>query len=166
MTKKQAVILYGSPHENGHTKKALNAVLEQLNDHFNFTFVNSYKEKIHPCIDCGFCAQNNKCIFPDFNDIDNKIRNCDLIIIASPVYNCGFPAPLKSIMDRTQLYFNMKTKLKINPFKKTKEAILVMTYGSNDSSCEEVILKQLELFFILLNAKLTKIVFVKNTDNK
>lgn len=58
----------------------------------------------------------------------------------------------------------MKTKLKINPFTQEKRAILVITYGANDNSCEETILNQLKLFFVLLNAKIYKAIFVKNTD--
>ncbi len=162
--KKKAVILYGSPHENGYTKKVLNDVIKELQTDYEFEFIDAFKEKIKPCVDCGFCKRNSSCIFPDFNNIDKILRKCDLLIVATPVYNSSFPAPLKAIIDRTQIYFNMKTKLKINPFKQEKQAILVATYGSNDNSCEEIILNQLKLFFILLNAKLSKVVFVKNTD--
>ena len=162
--KKNAVILYGSPHKNGHTKKALDSVLNELNDFYNFEFVDAFNENIQPCNDCGFCEKNNKCAFADFSHIDELLRKCELLIIATPVYNLSFPAPLKAIIDRTQLYFNMKTKLKINPFKREKRVILVITYGSKDSSCEEIILKQLKLFFILINARLSKAIFIGNTD--
>ena len=162
--KKKAVILYGSPHENGHTKKALNKGIKELKNDYDFEFIDAFKANIKPCIDCGLCEKNGKCVFSDFNDIDKILRECELLIVATPIYNSSFPAPLKAIIDRTQLYFNMKTKLKINPFKQKKRAILVATYGSNDDSCEKIILNQLKLFFILLNAKLSKAIFVKNTD--
>lgn len=164
MDKKKALILYGSPHKNGHTKKALDAIIFKLRDKYEFNLINAYKENIKPCIDCRFCCSSGQCSFSDFNDIDKKLREAELLIIASPVYNYSFPAPLKAILDRTQLYFNMKTKLKINPFLKQKKAILIATYGSEDDSCEEIILKQLRLFFILLNAKLSKAIFISNTD--
>lgn len=164
MNKKKAVILYGSPHENGHTKKALDNIISTLNDRYEFNLIKAYKENIKPCSDCGFCSKNGKCVFSDFNFIDKKLRESQLIIIASPIYNCSFPSPLKNIIDRTQVYFNMKTKLKINPFKKEKKAILIATYGGSDNSCEEIILKQLHLFLILLNAKLCKTIFIGNTD--
>ena len=162
--KKKALILYGSPHKNGHTQNALNQVLNELKNDYDFDFINAFKENITPCTEGGICEKNDTCAFPDFNKIDRLIRECDLLVIATPVYNASFPAPLKAIFDRTQLYYNMKTKLKINPFKHKKNAILVATYGSNDVSCEQVILKQLELFFALLNAKLLKAVFIGNTD--
>ena len=162
--KKKAVILYGSPHKNGHTKKALNHVIKELQNDYEFEFIDAFKEKIKPCIDCGFCKNTSACVFSDFNGIDKFLRECELLIIATPVHNAGFPAPLKAIIDRTQLYFNMKTKLKINTFKQEKRAVLVITYGSNDNSCEKSILNQLKFFFILLNAKIYKAIFVKNTD--
>lgn len=161
---KKAVILYGSPHKNGHTKSALNTVLNALKNNYEFELIEAFKENIKPCSDCGFCDNIDKCIYTDFIKIDKLLRECDLLIIATPVYNFSFPAPLKAIIDRTQLYFNMKKKLKINPFKQKKEAILIATYGSCDNSCEEVILKQLELFFLLLNARLSKAFFIGNTD--
>ena len=165
MNKKKAVILYGSPHKNGNTKAALERILAELNNEYNFKLIDAYKENIRPCIDCTFCAKSGgKCIFPDFADIDVALREAELIVLATPIYNSSFPAPLKAIIDRTQLYFNMKTKLKINPFKQEKSAILIATYGSNDTSCVELILKQLRLFFVLLNAKLIKTVFVRGTD--
>ena len=161
---KKAVILYGSPHENGHTKKALIDVINGLKSDYDFEFIDAFKANIKPCIDCGLCEKTGKCVFSDFNNIDKILRECETLVVATPIYNSSFPAPLKAIIDRTQMYFNMKTKLKINPFKHKKRAILVATYGSNDDSCEEIILNQLKLFFILLNAKLSKAIFVKNTD--
>lgn len=156
--------MYGSPHKNGYTKKALNSVISELNAEYEFEFVDSFTENITPCNDCGFCKKINKCIFSDFDKIDKSLRGCHLIIIATPVYNASFPAPLKAIIDRSQLYFNMKTKLKINPFNQPKKAILVATCGSNNSHYKELLLNQLKLFFVLINAKLCKTVFVDNTD--
>lgn len=163
--KKKAVVLFGSPHKNGHTKKALNNVLKTLENDYNFALIDAFSANIGPCIDCGFCKNHDNCTFDDFNLIDKILRESELLIIATPIYNLSLPAPLKAIFDRTQVYFNIKVHRKINLFEKEKRAILVCTYGSSDSSCEKIILKQLELFFILLNAKLCKIIFVKNTDN-
>ena len=135
-----------------------------LQPNYEFELIDAFKENIKPCVDCGFCKSTPACAFSDFDNIDKILRECELLIVATPVYNASFPAPLKAIIDRTQLYFNMKTKLKINPFTQEKCAILVITYGANDNSCEEIILNQLKLFFVLLNAKIYKAIFVKNTD--
>ena len=148
MDKKKALILYGSPHKSGHTKKALDEIIVTLQNEFEFTFIDAFKIKVAPCVDCGSC----------------KTRACELIIIATPIYNLSFPAPLKAIFDRTQLYFNMKVHLKKNPFKQQKSAILLATYGARDQNCEEILLKQLQLFLTLINARLIKSVFVSNTD--
>ena len=164
LNKKKALVLYGSPHENGYTKKALLTVTKPLESYYTFELVDSFKENIHPCTDCRFCTNKGQCKFRDFDHIDALFRSCELIILATPVYNLSFPAPLKAIIDRTQLYFNMKTKLKINPFSQKKEAILIATYGSQDKSCEELILKQIQPFFKLLNATVIKSVFVLGTD--
>lgn len=164
MNKKKALILYGSPHKNGHTKKALDEIIVNLQNKFEFTFINAFTAKVTPCIDCGSCKTQESCISADFADIDAAIRACELIIIATPIYNLSFPAPLKAIFDRTQIYFNMKVHLKKNPFKQQKSAILLATYGAREPDCEEILLKQLQLFLTLINARLIKSVFVSNTD--
>ena len=167
MKKKKALILYGSPHKQRNTKSVLERVISELKNEYEFKLIDAYKENIKPCIDCNFCiTSGGQCVFPDVNDIDVALREAELIIIATPVYNASFPSPLKAIIDRTQIYFNMKTKLKINPFKQEKSAILIATYGSNDTFCEELILKQLQPFFLLLNAKLYRVIFEGNTDRK
>ncbi len=164
MDKKKALILYGSPHKSGHTKKALDEIIVTLQNEFEFTFIDAFKIKVAPCVDCGSCKTQESCISADFADIDAAIRACELIIIATPIYNLSFPAPLKAIFDRTQLYFNMKVHLKKNPFKQQKSAILLATYGARDQNCKEILLKQLQLFLTLINARLIKSVFVSNTD--
>lgn len=164
LDKKKALILYGSPHKSGHTKKALDEIIVTLQNEFEFTFIDAFKAKVAPCVDCGSCKTRESCVSDDFADIDTAIRISELIIIATPIYNLSFPAPLKAIFDRTQLYFNMKVHLKKNPFKQQKAAILVATCGARDLDCEEIILKQLQLFLTLINAKLIKSVFISNTD--
>lgn len=164
LNKKKALVLYGSPHKNGNTKKALLTITKPLETYYNFEIIDSFKENIQPCTDCGFCTKVARCKFDDFNHIDVSFRSCNLIVLATPVYNLSFPAPLKNIIDRTQLYFNMKTKLKINPFSQKKEAILIATYGSCDNSCEELLLKQVQPFFKLLNATVMRSIFISNTD--
>ncbi len=162
--KKKAIVLFGSPNENGYTATALNKLIESLKDQYDFSIINSYKLNIHACIDCKLCSKEHKCTFNDFKDIDTLIKNSELIVVASPVYNLSFPAPLKAIFDRMQIYFNSKTILKVNPIEKPKSIILILSYGTNDHNTVEFILKQLNPIMLLLNSRLIRKIIIKNTD--
>lgn len=164
--KKKAIVLFGSPNENGYTARALNKLIELIKDQYDFNIINSYKVNIRACVDCKLCSKESKCIFDDFKNIDTLIKSSELIVIASPVYNLSFPAPLKAIFDRMQLYFNSKTILKVNPIEKPKSVILILSYGTNDHNIVEFILKQLNPIMLLLNSHLIRKIIIKNTDLK
>ena len=70
--------------------------------------VEAYHQKIAPCLGCGFCEHKEGCVNSDFDQIDHLLRTCDYLVVASPVYNLSFPAPLKAIFDRTQRYFSAR----------------------------------------------------------
>jgi len=59
-------------------------------------------KEIKPCIACNRCRTGEKICFisDDWNEINNKFRNSDGVIIGSPVYVGGVNAQLKAYMDR------------------------------------------------------------------
>ena len=164
---KTALVLFGSPHENGHTAALLEVFLNHLKEKkYEIKIINAYQKNVKPCTDCSFCKSKEGCVYSDTDDIDSTLQTCDLLIIATPVYNASFPAPLKTIFDRFQRYFNAKYTLGIvPPVKKAKQAVALLTQGS-DISFEETIKKQLNPIFKLLNAQCIGQVTWSGTDNK
>lgn len=161
---KEALILFGSPHNNGYTKLVLNLLLENISG-YNFNVIDSYKENIQPCADCNLCQTINRCRYNDFNSIDYMLKNADLLIIATPIYNLSFPAPLKAIFDRMQIYFSARFSRNINPpIAKRKKGIILLTCGSNDETGKNIILKQLKLIFSIINTYIYKVIVWNNTD--
>ena len=78
----------------------------------------------------------------------------------------SFPAPLKAVFDRTQIYFVRRFFKGISPpIKKEKEAVLLLTTGSNSKLSRYIITEQLNMIFTIINAKLSKVLVVENTDN-
>lgn len=100
----------------------------------------------------------------DFKNIDSLLKGADILVIATPVYNLGFPAPLKTIFDRMQPYFNARFKRNANVFSKEKTGILLLTCGDNKSKCENIIVAQLNMIFSILKTKLKFVVTMDNTD--
>ncbi len=91
-----------------------------------------------------------------------------MLIIASPIYNASFPAPLKAIFDRFQRYFNAKYSLKVitSAVKNSKKVVTLLTQGTGSVSYEEIIKKQLSPTFQLLNAENFGQIIWAGTDNK
>lgn len=68
------------------------------------TFVDINCLDIRPCIACGKCEDNFTCnIRDDAAGLIKQVEKADTIIVASPVYFTGVPAPLKMFIDRNQV---------------------------------------------------------------
>lgn len=163
-TQKSAIVLFGSPKSDGFTSQLLNNFLFELSE-YNVKIINSYKENIHPCTDCGICKLTESCKYNDLDEFDYMIRTADLLIVATPVYNLSFPAPLKSVFDRMQRYFSAKFfQNKKLPIKKRKKAVLLLTSGSDNKSATQAIISQLKPIFTVLNTSLDYTITWNNTD--
>ena len=159
--KKYILILFGSPNNNGNTRKMVDYLKSDLNG-YNFFEFNAYKELLQPCFGCNACKSTGQCYLSDFKKMEYFIReiNPDILIIASPLYNFGFPAPLKAFFDRLQPYYNS--------FKRgnsQKKAILFMSSGKEFCNKNEFI-KNLDVILRPLNFKIEYSCFYENTDYK
>ena len=57
-----------------------------------------------------------------------KLEDADAVIVATPVYNLSFPAPMKALFDRFQRYYEAHFRRKIaQPITKHKKSI---TFGN------------------------------------
>lgn len=99
----KVLMLNGSPHANGTTKKALDIVAEELNANGVETeIINVGNAKVTGCMGCGACAKTGRCAFDDgfIASIVDKINESDGLIIGSPVYFASINGTLKSVLDR------------------------------------------------------------------
>lgn len=165
MKKKKVFILFASPNKGGNTAILLRHFLRDYSEHEIIVF-DIYDRKIKPCIDCGYCKVNDCCRYNDFDEINKYLNIADILVVATPAYNLSFPAPLKAVFDRTQIYFVRRFFKGISPpIKKEKEAVLLLTTGSNSKLSRYIITEQLNMIFTIINAKLSKVLVVENTDN-
>lgn len=161
------LVVYSSPKQYGYTKELLNAFLEECPKTAQVEIVSAYDLNAKPCIDCGYCKQNNACAFNDLNDFYKAFEQADLIVFATPIYNSSYPAPLKAIFDRFQRYYNARfSRNEKPPIEKKRCAVILSTCGSNDEYGFEVIKHQSKNSFTVLNIELCGYVNSKNTDNQ
>lgn len=166
-SKKKAVVLFGSPHGHGCTQRLLDSFLEcfRENKSWEIQEFSLYEMNVHPCVGCRQCAKEERCAFDDLDALDKALRHSDLLVIASPVYNFSFPAPLKAWLDRTQRYFEARFSLGLKPpIKKHREAVLLLTMGSQDSFGVDVCTHQLERAFSVMNTTLVGCALWDATD--
>lgn len=101
----KVVAFNGSPKKEGNTYQALRMVgaeLENAGIEFEITHVGD--KAIRGCIACNQCAsnKNERCVLPGdpVNDLIQKMKEADGIILASPVYYSAIAGTMKSFLDR------------------------------------------------------------------
>lgn len=89
----KVLLLNGSPRPDGNTFLLLREVASQLEKNgIEGEIFQLGNGDVHGCADCGGCHRRGKCVFDDaVNQIAAKMRECDAIIVGSPVYY-GMPA--------------------------------------------------------------------------
>ena len=118
------VVVTGSPHKagtsalladkfiegaqsKGHDVFRFNAAFEDIHPcrqskgHDVFRF-NAAFEDIHPCRGCDACGMNGPCVQKDAIEekLIQKLVDCDMIVLVTPLYYFGFSAQLKTVIDR------------------------------------------------------------------
>lgn len=99
-------VLFASPRgKESNTRALLTEFLDewQTAGH-SFVCHSLYDEAISPCMACRGCQQDwtaPGCVIDDdMTGIFQDILGCDLVLLASPIYNWFCTAPLKAAMDR------------------------------------------------------------------
>ena len=97
------VILVGSVRKNGNTARLAQSFAEGAAEKNNVEIVSVADYNVNPCIGCNSCftREGNQCFQnDDMVRIYDKLRNADIVVIASPVYFYGISAQLKAVVDR------------------------------------------------------------------
>ena len=104
----------GSPRKKGNSEILTGAFLEGVRQEGGSPeIIRLCDLKIAPCISCGGCDKEGKCVVEDdMTPLYQKIIAIDKIILASPIYFYGITAQAKAFIDRTQALWNRKRLLK------------------------------------------------------
>ncbi len=103
----KTLIFNGSPRKNGDTVSLLKHFVEQLSGEYKI--VDAYRADISPCLDCRYCWKMSGCAIEDkMQEVYEYLKDCDNVLIASPVYFSELTGPLLSVGSRLQTYFCSK----------------------------------------------------------
>ena len=95
-------MLNGSPRAGGNTALALNEMAGVFEKNGLETEIIQIGNKaIRGCMACGTCGKTGKCVFDDpVNEIAEKFKDADGLVVASPVYYASANATLIACLDR------------------------------------------------------------------
>ena len=123
------LILNGSPRKNGKISQLLHIAEKALIERNNsVTFVDVSSILFKPCIGCMACRSKGTCVLPqdDAHKIAEEIKNCDGIIVGTPVYWGNMNGYLKCLFDRLVAVMMGESKHGIPiPLHKGKKAVIV-----------------------------------------
>jgi len=153
----------GSARKKGFTNRMLQHVLERIDG--TKEIVSAYEIEAAPCKDCRYCWRKRGCTIQDaMQEIYRKIDEADLIIFSSPVYFHTVTGPLKTIIDRLQMYWAGSLR-KDKELEKKKLGAILLCGGAppfeNQFLGAEIVLRG-----VLgdLNANCLGVVTMENTD--
>ena len=106
--------LCGSPVKNGNTFQYINKAVEPLlNTDVEIEIVQLAKQQVDDCVHCNWCLKNKDesriCTQKDDAEpILRKIKEADILVLASPAYYGRMTGRLSSLLDRTRPFLFSK----------------------------------------------------------
>lgn len=84
----KVLMINGSPHPKGNTYIALHEMEKVFDSEgIEVEILNIGNKDIRGCIACRSCSKTGKCVFDDtVNETAEKFRECDGLVVGSPVY--------------------------------------------------------------------------------
>ena len=103
------VAIIGSPHKNGTISKLAKQILKGAEQSgVKCELINLYDYNIQYCKGCWACSKKGTCILKDdFEEIFQKIKDADVIILGSPVYWANISGIMKNFFDRLTFAMNI-----------------------------------------------------------
>ena len=108
--------LLGSPRKKGNTQDLLSMFIKEAEKYGATTnVIDVTKQNIKPCKELIVCEKKGFCPIKDDMDefIYASIKSADVIVLAAPVFFYNVPSQIKALIDRCQMFWGRKYKLKL-----------------------------------------------------
>lgn len=121
---------------------------------------------ILPCASCYCCGQGGNCaIDDDMRGLYARIKQSDIIILASPIYFGSVSSVAKTMIDRCQAFWAEKYMAGKRAGEQKKRGYFIATAGSNDIRMLQAVKYTVQLFFSACGAAYCGDLLAYNTDN-
>ena len=126
----RTLIINGSPRPRGDTASLIGLVRDNLAG--ESLVLDAYRCDISPCVDCRYCWENPGCAIDDgMQEIYAYIRDCDNILVASPIYFSELTGKLLDVASRLQTYFCARLFRGEEPVPKSKKGAAILVGGGD-----------------------------------
>lgn len=130
----KVLMLNGSPRPNGNTSLALKEMKKVfVEEGVEVECISVGGKAVRGCTACYSCGKLGKCVHDDIvNEVAEKFKECDGLVVASPVYYASANGTLVSLLDR--LFYS-------TPFDKTMKvgaSVAVARRGGCSSTFDEL----------------------------
>ena len=146
----------GSPRKKGNTSFLLKNFMQAVEKLGAQTRIIEVTQKnIIPCKEYVVCERKGYCPIDDDvkTEIYPLIRQAEVIVLATPIFFFNMTAQLKAVVDRCQLFWARKYKLKLcDPAKKSKRGFLLAVGASKGKSLFEGLQLTAKYFFDAIDA--------------
>ena len=146
----------GSPRIKGNTSFLLTSFMQAAEKLGAQTrIIEVTRKNIIPCKEYVVCERKGYCPIDDDvkTEIYPLIRQAEVVVLASPIFFFNMTAQLKAVVDRCQLFWARKYKLKLaDPAKKTKRGFLLSVGASKGKSLFEGLQLTAKYFFDAIDA--------------
>ena len=111
----KVLILNGSPKDNGNTALALREMMPIFEEAgIEVDYVHVGHLTIKGCTGCAACFKLGKCVQDDIvNVVSEKFKECDGMIVASPVYYASANGALVALLDRLFYSTRIDKRMKV-----------------------------------------------------
>jgi multimeric flavodoxin WrbA len=146
----------GSPRKKGNTSFLLKNFMQAVEKLGAQTrIIEVTRKNIIPCKEYVVCEKKGYCPIDDDvkTEIYPLIRQAEVVVLATPIFFFNMTAQLKAVVDRCQLFWARKYKLKLtDPAKKTKRGFLLSVGASKGKSLFEGLQLTAKYFFDAIDA--------------
>jgi len=158
----------GSPRLKGNTDILLDRILEGAKSKgANTEKIILNKLKFSPCQECENLKDDGTCIVQDdMQSVYKKIKEADVLILASPIFFGSLSAQTKMMVDRFQCLWRAKYVLKKDTgFKKIK-GVFISVEGSNRKDFFDNAKSIVKNLFATINVDYREELFCSSVDEK
>ncbi len=99
----QVIAINGSSRKKGNTFRLLEYITDILSQHaITCEILQLADAELHPCHACFACKGQGRCVKVQdgFNDIFEKMKLADALVLGSPVYSADVSSRMKTLLDR------------------------------------------------------------------
>ncbi len=98
----KVLMINGSPKPNGNTALMLREMEKVFHTQgIETELITVGDMPIRGCVSCGYCYSNNRCAVDDIvNEVAAKFKECDGLVLGSPVYYASANATLIALLNR------------------------------------------------------------------